>query len=137
MFQKLSFINELHELHTMIHYPAECSSPLILSFFVCPGDSEFSGTSNNPRHLSKVIFSLEEPLREMNHVNCGAFPTVPCALSLEGCISKSKIFQHSCGTYCSLTYAKKYQVYYHHRYSPSCTWEVGRKEKKSIRDFCA
>lgn len=43
MFQELNFINELHELYTMIHYLTECSSPLILSFLACPGDLEFSG----------------------------------------------------------------------------------------------
>lgn len=62
----------------MIHYPTECSSPLILSFFACPSDAEFSGISENPRDLLKVIFSLEKPLRERNHVNRGAFPH--CAL---------------------------------------------------------
>ena len=60
-FQQLNFSNELHELYTMIHYPTECSSPLILSVFACPTDSEFSGISKNPRNLLKIVFSLEEP----------------------------------------------------------------------------
>lgn len=96
----------------------------------------FSGISENSRHLLKVVIFLEEHLREMNPVNCGVFPTVPYVLSLEDYVSKPEIFQHSCGTYCSLIYAKEKkpqnQVYYYHCYSPSCSWEVGRKEKNSM-----
>lgn len=121
----------------MIHYPTECSSLPILSFFACPSDSEFSGISKNPRDLLKVIFSLEKPLRERNHVNCAPSPLCPVHSSLKVIFQSQKFFSTPVVHIFSLIYAKKYEVYYHHCYSPSCSWEAGRKEKKSISGFCA
>lgn len=76
----------------MIHYPTECSSLPILSFFACPSDSEFSGISKNPRDLLKVIFSLEKPLRERNHVNCAPSPLCPVHFSLKVIFQSQKFF---------------------------------------------
>lgn len=87
VFQELYFISYMN--YTQWHI-AQLNAPVLWFFLfsLVLVIQNFQESQKNPRYLLEVVFSLEGPLREMNHVNCSFFPTVPCVLSLEGYISK-------------------------------------------------